>query len=92
MLTMTSASLLFVRVVTGGTLLNKMLESRFMVRCGDVRYIFYLLHTVVMFPLKPLFVRVIVPHVGPEAGFVLFGILALGGRLSPRTSAEPFWR
>lgn len=72
------AGVFFFYVLRGRGPLHALLESRWLVSLGEVSYSFYLLHVVVMFPLKRLIAHFIQPKVGDELAFLVFGFVTLG--------------
>jgi peptidoglycan/LPS O-acetylase OafA/YrhL len=72
------AGVFFFFVLRGRGPLHALLESRWLVALGEVSYSFYLLHVVVMFPLKRLITHFIQPQTGEEIAFLVFGLATLG--------------
>lgn len=70
------AGIFFFHVLRGDNLVSRLCSLPFMVRLGDISYSFYLLHVIVMFPVKRFTTTVIQPHAGEFIVFLSFGILS----------------
>lgn len=70
------ASLFFFSVLLGEGYLHKAFGFSWLVRLGDLSYSFYLLHVLIMFPVKRLISSYIQPHLGSATSFLVFGILS----------------
>lgn len=71
----------FNSVVAGAGLVSRMLRSRFMQFMGTISYSFYLWHTHVMYIIKRLTMKYIVPEYGDAAGVLVFGCVSLAAAL-----------
>ena len=67
----------FNSVVAGAGWVSRMLRSRFMQFMGTISYSFYLWHTHVMYVIKRLTMKYVVPVYGDVAGTLCFGIVSL---------------
>ncbi len=79
--------LFFMNITQGGSWFDRLLRHRFMQFMGNISYSFYLLHPLVMFPLRLLMVKVLVGKLGLSAwgAVTLFGVTALIGTLVAAT-------
>ena len=70
------AGIFFLHVLIGGNHVARFCSLPVMIRLGDISYSFYLLHVIVMFPVKRLTMAFIQPRAGDFIAFLSFGILS----------------
>ncbi len=73
---LTCAGIFFFHVLLGDNCVTRFCSLPFMVRLGDISYSFYLLHVIVMFPVKRITTALVQPRAGDFIAFLSFGILS----------------
>lgn len=77
----------FVALTRGGALFDGLLRNRVSQYLGDISYSFYLIHPVVMFPLRVVMIKIIIGKLGLPVwlGIACFGVFGLIGTLIAAT-------
>lgn len=77
----------FMALTRGGSLFDGILRHRISQYLGDISYSFYLIHPVVMFPLRLVMIKIIIGKLGLPVwlGITCFGVFGLIGTLIAAT-------
>ncbi len=77
----------FYAITRGGSVFDRLLGNRVAQYLGDISYSFYLIHPVVMFPLRLVMIKIIIGKLGLPVwvGMSFFGIFGLIGTLVAAT-------
>lgn len=71
------AALHFFSVLAADNTASRALYTRPMQLMGDISYSFYLWHPIVMFAVKPMVSRWVLPHAGVEVAVAVFALLSM---------------